>query len=57
VVLKRQKEVNKKYRKRAEGLDAKQGSAPGVQGPFTKELNGYGQNGRVVAPVVVRPDV
>ena len=62
VVLKRQTEVNKKYRKRAGELDAKQGSAPGVPGPFTKELNGYGQKGRVLVPVVgafaeMSPDV
>ena len=61
-VTKRQAEVNEKYHKRAEELDLKQGSVPGVPGPFTKELSEFGKNGRVLAPVVgafaeMSPDV
>ena len=51
VVTKRQNEVNTDYHKRAGKLDAEQGLAPGA-GPFTTELDQYGQNGRVIAPVV-----
>jgi hypothetical protein len=32
--------------------DLEQGTAPGSTGPFRKELNEYGQKGRVIAPVV-----
>jgi hypothetical protein len=46
-----QQEVNGKYRKKAGELDLKQGTAPGGTGPFRKELNEYGQKGRVIASV------
>ena len=52
VVTKRQQEVNGKYHKKAGELDLEQGTAPGNTGPFEKELNEYGQKGRVIAPVV-----
>ena len=51
-VTKRQQEVNGKYHKKAGELDLEQGTAPGSTGPFRKELNEYGQKGRVIAPVV-----
>ena len=49
---KRQQEVNGKYHKKAGELDIEQGTAPDDTGSFQKELNEYGQNGRVIAPVV-----
>jgi hypothetical protein len=52
VVTKRQQEVNGKYHKKAGGLDLEQGTAPGDAGPFQKELNEYGQKGRVIAPLL-----
>ena len=52
VVTKRQQEVSGKYHKKAGELDIEQGTAPDDTGPFQKELNEYGQNGRVIAPVV-----
>ena len=52
VVTKRQQEVNEQYHKKAGELDLEQGTAPGSTGPFRKELNEYGQKGRVIAPVV-----
>ena len=52
VTNKRQEKVNHDYHKKAEGIDTSQGTAAGTTGPFKSELNGYGQNGRVLAPVV-----
>ena len=49
---KRQKQVNGDYHKRAAKLDEKLGTAAGSAGPFEKELNQYGQKGRVAGPVV-----
>ena len=52
VAKKRQKQVNDDYHKRAAKLDEKLGTAAGSTGPFEKELNQYGQKGRVAGPVV-----
>ena len=52
VVKKRQKQVNDDYHKRAVKLDEKLGTTVGATGPFKKELNQYGQKGRVAGPVV-----
>jgi hypothetical protein len=52
VVKKRQKQVNDDYHKRAAKLDEKLGTTAGSMGPFKKELNRYGQKGRVAGPVV-----
>jgi hypothetical protein len=52
VVKKRQKQVNGDYHKRAVKLDENLGTAAGSTGPFKKELNQYGQKGRVAGPVV-----
>ena len=52
VVKKKQKQVNDDYHKRAVNLDEKLGTAVGSTGPFKKELNQYGQKGRVAGPVV-----
>jgi hypothetical protein len=52
VVTKRQQEVNGKYYKMAGELDLEQGTEPGGTGLFRKELNEYGQKGRVITPVV-----
>jgi hypothetical protein len=41
-----------KYQKKAGELDLEQGTAPGSTCPFRKELNEYGQKGRVIAPAV-----
>ena len=51
VVTKRQQEVNGKYHKKAGELNLEQGTAPGDTGSSRKELNEYGQKGRVIAPV------
>ena len=52
MVKKRQKQVNDDYHKKAKKLDLKLGTAADSAGPFEKELNQYGQKGRVVGPVV-----
>jgi hypothetical protein len=52
VAKKRQKQVNDDYHKKAAKLDEKLGTAAGSTGPFEKELNQYGQKGRVAGPVV-----
>ena len=52
IVSKRQYESNGKYHKKARELNLEQGTAPGDKGTFWKELNEYGQKGRVIAPVV-----
>jgi hypothetical protein len=52
IVTKRQQEGNEQYHKKAGELDLEQGTAPGSTGPFRKELDEYGQKGRVIAPVV-----
>ena len=62
VVKKRQEQVNKDYHTRARKLDEERGTIAGTSGSFAHELNQYGQNGRVVGPVVgafaeVSPDI
>jgi hypothetical protein len=52
VVKKRQEQVNKDYHTRARKLDEVRGTIAGTSGSFAHELNQYGQNGRVVGPVV-----
>ena len=50
---KRQSSVNKEHHKRAKdpGADL-HGTPPVQQGPIEPELNEYGHNGRVVAPII-----
>jgi hypothetical protein len=52
MVKKRQKQVNGDNHKRSAKLDGKLGTTAGSGGPFKKELNQYGQKGRVAGPVV-----
>ena len=52
VVNKLAVDIDHKYHKRARDLDSKLGTPDGAKGPFERELDSYGLNGKVVVPVV-----
>ena len=52
VVNTRATEANRDYLARARKLDAELGTPPETKGPFELELRTYGQDGRVIIPVV-----
>ena len=52
VVNKLAADIDHKYHKRARDLDSKLGTPDGTKGPFERELESYGLNGKDVVPVV-----
>ena len=52
VVNTRATKANRDYLARARKLDAELGTPPETNGPFELELRTYGQDGRVIIPVV-----